>query len=233
MAPLASAAAASLPVRGYAYSGNGTKIIRCEVSLDDGASWRLAEVTHRAPPNAHGKHWAWVWWSIDIPVGEGGGRGGACVLRAWRPALLPLLLVVLPLACCAARRRRWIARRPPDTHFLAPPSPAAADLLTCPEICCRAWDSCMNTQPNTFTWNVMGMMNNCVYRVKIHPRPATGGCCGCGRGGCVWGSCVWGGCVWGGCVRACVHPTPAPRLHSPAPPLPPLCTRRWRLCSAV
>ena len=27
----------------------------------------------------------------------------------------------------------------------------------------------MNTQPNQFTWNLMGMMNNCVYRVKIHP----------------------------------------------------------------
>lgn len=27
-----------------------------------------------------------------------------------------------------------------------------AELLTCPEIMCRAWDSSMNTQPNTFTW---------------------------------------------------------------------------------
>ena len=29
-----------------------------------------------------------------------------------------------------------------------------ADLLTSPtqEIMCRAWDSCQNTQPNTFTW---------------------------------------------------------------------------------
>jgi nitrate reductase (NAD(P)H) len=33
----------------------------------------------------------------------------------------------------------------------------------------------MNTQPNTFTWNVMGMMNNCVYRVKIHPTPTPDG----------------------------------------------------------
>ena len=32
----------------------------------------------------------------------------------------------------------------------------------------------MNTQPNTFTWNVMGMMNNCVYRVKIHPSVSNG-----------------------------------------------------------
>lgn len=41
-----------------------------------------------------------------------------------------------------------IAAAPPPR---SPPAPAA-ELLTCPEIICRAWDSCMNTQPNTFTW---------------------------------------------------------------------------------
>jgi nitrate reductase (NAD(P)H) len=50
-----------------------------------------------------------------------------------------------------------------------------AELLQCREVICRAWDSCMNTQPNTFTWNVMGMMNNCVYKVKIHPTPTPDG----------------------------------------------------------
>lgn len=33
----------------------------------------------------------------------------------------------------------------------------------------------MNTQPNTFTWNLMGMMNNCVYRVKVHTHPTADG----------------------------------------------------------
>lgn len=50
--------------------GNGNKIIRCELSLDNGKSWRLADVTHRAAPNAYGKHWAWVWWSLEVPIGE-------------------------------------------------------------------------------------------------------------------------------------------------------------------
>jgi nitrate reductase (NAD(P)H) len=27
----------------------------------------------------------------------------------------------------------------------------------------------MNTQPAMITWNVMGMMNNCHFRVLIHP----------------------------------------------------------------
>ena len=26
-----------------------------------------------------------------------------------------------------------------------------------------------------FTWNLLGMMNNCVYRVKIHPEALPGG----------------------------------------------------------
>ena len=103
----------SLEVTGYAYS-NGNKIIRCEVSIDGCKTWRLAEVTKRTPPNKYGKHWAWVWWSIDIPHEE---------------------------------------------------------LLGTEEIVCRAWDSSMQTQPNTFTWNAMGMMNNCVFRCKVHKEP--------------------------------------------------------------
>jgi nitrate reductase (NAD(P)H) len=114
---LALAYGAEVPFRGYAYS-NGNKIIRCEISTDDGATWKLADITHRAAPNAAGKHWAWVWWQLNIPM---------------------------------------------------------AELLQCREVICRAWDSCMNTQPNTFTWNVMGMMNNCVYKVKIHPTPTPDG----------------------------------------------------------
>jgi len=41
-------------------------------------------------------------------------------------------------------------------------------LLSAKEVCCRAWDSHMNTQPNHLTWNVMGMLNNPIFRVKIH-----------------------------------------------------------------
>ena len=124
------------------------------------------------------------------------------------------------LACSASPLRAAPPCLPACPPLLAPPLPAA-ELLTCPEVICRAWDSCMNTQPNTFTWwvhacihsmlacmhapaapaartsrclhpgpagspahpltlfnaacrNVMGMMNNCVYRVKIHPRQTTG-----------------------------------------------------------
>lgn len=32
-------------MQGYAYSGGGRKITRVEISLDEGDTWRLAEVT--------------------------------------------------------------------------------------------------------------------------------------------------------------------------------------------
>lgn len=41
-------------------------------------------------------------------------------------------------------------------------------LETCEEICCRAWDSNQNSQPVQLTWTVMGMLNNPIYRIKIH-----------------------------------------------------------------
>jgi nitrate reductase (NAD(P)H) len=42
-------------------------------------------------------------------------------------------------------------------------------LMRCEEICCRCVDSNQNMQPNELTWNVMGMLNNCIFRIKVHP----------------------------------------------------------------
>lgn len=40
-------------------------------------------------------------------------------------------------------------------------------LLRCQEICVRAWDEAQNTQPGNFSWNLMGMLNNSWYRIKV------------------------------------------------------------------
>ncbi|KAF9171251.1 hypothetical protein BGX20_007907 [Mortierella sp. AD010] len=40
-------------------------------------------------------------------------------------------------------------------------------LLKCKGIHVRAWDSTQNTQPKDLNWNLMGMMNNCWYRVQV------------------------------------------------------------------
>lgn len=40
------------------------------------------------------------------------------------------------------------------------------DLLGAKEIAVRAWDEAHNTQPEKLIWNLMGMMNNCWFKVK-------------------------------------------------------------------
>ena len=35
------------------------------------------------------------------------------------------------------------------------------------ELLCRGWDAAMNRQPEMITWNVMGMMNNSYFRIKV------------------------------------------------------------------
>ncbi|XP_073021129.1 nitrate reductase [NADH] 1-like [Primulina eburnea] len=42
------------------------------------------------------------------------------------------------------------------------------DLLGAKEIAVRAWDETLNTQPEKLIWNVMGMMNNCWFRIKTN-----------------------------------------------------------------
>nr|AHM76763.1 nitrate reductase [Morus alba]AHM76764.1 nitrate reductase [Morus alba] len=42
------------------------------------------------------------------------------------------------------------------------------NLLVAKEIAVRAWDETLNTQPEKLIWNVMGMMNNCWFRVKTN-----------------------------------------------------------------
>ena len=40
-------------------TGGGHGISMVEVSLDGGASWRLARITDSAPPTEQGKVWSW------------------------------------------------------------------------------------------------------------------------------------------------------------------------------
>merc|ERR1719326_35263 len=41
-------------------------------------------------------------------------------------------------------------------------------LAGCGEICVRAWDDCQNVMTALPTWNLMGMMNNPWFRIKVH-----------------------------------------------------------------
>merc|ERR1719322_778802 len=46
-----------------------------------------------------------------------------------------------------------------------------ADLAQCGEFAVRAWDDSQNCQPERPTWNLMGMMNNPWFRIKVHAVP--------------------------------------------------------------
>ena len=50
-----------------------------------------------------------------------------------------------------------------------------SNLVGCKEIMCRAWDESNNCQPMNPTWNLMGMGNNQVFRVKVHMDRASNG----------------------------------------------------------
>mmetsp|Transcript_43917 Transcript_43917/g.136235 ORF Transcript_43917/g.136235 Transcript_43917/m.136235 type:complete len:210 (+) Transcript_43917:473-1102(+) len=45
------------------------------------------------------------------------------------------------------------------------------DLRNCFEFAVRCWDDSQNCQPERPTWNLMGMMNNPWFRVKVHDVP--------------------------------------------------------------
>ncbi|CAI5496522.1 unnamed protein product [Closterium sp. Naga37s-1] len=52
------------------------------------------------------------------------------------------------------------------------------DLVGVREVAVRAWDEATNTQPDKLTWNVMGMMNNCWFRVRVAPTVTPAGSIG-------------------------------------------------------
>ena len=113
-------------MKGYAYSGGGRKVIRAEVSFDQGMSWKLADINVRETPRwaAGGsgdkaRHWCWCMWEYEL-----------------------------------------------DTSVLFDPS--------CKEILFRAVDQSQNFMPERPTWNVMGMLNNPWYRVRVHNEPDGG-----------------------------------------------------------
>ncbi|KAF4551949.1 Nitrate reductase-like protein [Elsinoe fawcettii] len=73
-------------VKGYAYGGGGRRITRCEVTLDQGKTWRLANIDYAEDRYREAgermlfggtldMEWretcfCWCFWDIDIPVAE-------------------------------------------------------------------------------------------------------------------------------------------------------------------
>jgi sulfite oxidase len=54
-------------LRGFAYSGGGKGIIRVDVSIDGGLTWKTAELTEGREQPLH-RAWAWTFWECDVNI---------------------------------------------------------------------------------------------------------------------------------------------------------------------
>ncbi|XP_063690651.1 sulfite oxidase-like [Bolinopsis microptera] len=60
-------------LKGYAFSGAGAKVIRVDVTLDDGVTWQTAELVQDDSPL--NRCWSWSLWEGDIELPEGSKPG--------------------------------------------------------------------------------------------------------------------------------------------------------------
>lgn len=77
--------------------------------------------------------------------------------------LTPIVVFARTVAITPSRARRCHCPQVFWKHEIA-----VSDLEGCPEICFRAVDQSQNSMPERPTWNVMGMLNNPWYRVRVH-----------------------------------------------------------------
>ncbi|XP_017113158.1 sulfite oxidase, mitochondrial [Drosophila elegans] len=63
-----------ITVRGYAWSGGGRKIVRVDLTNDEGLSWHVAELEQEDSPD--GRHYGWSLWTARLPVSQAQRRAG-------------------------------------------------------------------------------------------------------------------------------------------------------------
>eukprot|EP01039_Chlorochromonas_danica_P000025 gene25-28_t len=70
LSPQATAVAGeTLTVKGYAYSGGGRGIVRVDVSVDGGKTWKTAELLE-GKEQPIDRAWAWTFWECDFDIPE-------------------------------------------------------------------------------------------------------------------------------------------------------------------
>lgn len=73
----------------WPHAGGGRHVAHVDVSINGGASWTTAAVTHQAPPSQWGMQWAWQLWSHRVPAADllaAAEAAGGCAdirVRAW------------------------------------------------------------------------------------------------------------------------------------------------------
>ena len=56
-----------ITVEGFAWSGGGRGIIRVDVSIDQGKTWKMAELKKGSEQNP-GRAWAWTFWNLELDI---------------------------------------------------------------------------------------------------------------------------------------------------------------------
>uniref|UniRef100_A0A336LNS1 sulfite oxidase n=1 Tax=Culicoides sonorensis TaxID=179676 RepID=A0A336LNS1_CULSO len=58
-----------IELKGYAWSGGGNRIVRVDITSDEGKTWHVAELEQEDNEVApSGRHWGWTLWKIELPV---------------------------------------------------------------------------------------------------------------------------------------------------------------------
>lgn len=57
-------------LKGYAWAGGGSKIIRVDLTTDKGETWHEAVLDKQEDDDVEPKHFGWTLWSAKIPVGK-------------------------------------------------------------------------------------------------------------------------------------------------------------------
>ena len=60
-------------IKGYAYSGGGRGIIRVDVSIDGGKTWKNAKLTEGSQQPLD-RAYAWTFWEIDVDIPESAAK---------------------------------------------------------------------------------------------------------------------------------------------------------------
>lgn len=74
----------TMEVKGYAYSGGGNRIIRVDVTSDQGQTWQTADLQQLSDGEevGPGRHYAWTLWTVRVPIQE-----NEKVIEVWSKAV--------------------------------------------------------------------------------------------------------------------------------------------------
>lgn len=59
-----------MTIKGYAWSGGGREVVRVDVSIDGGKTWKIAHLKSGDKGQPSGQAWAWKLWEVKVDIPE-------------------------------------------------------------------------------------------------------------------------------------------------------------------